>query len=143
VTARLGPDALVAETAPAGVELALGIVRDEQFGPLVKVAAGGLLVEVVGDRRFAFPPIDRPRAARLLDRLWARRMLDGVRGAPAADGEAVVDAMVRLSELALDLGDSLDALDVNPLIAGPDGCMAVDALVAPRRHHPKTAGGEH
>jgi hypothetical protein len=65
----------------------------------------------------------------MLDRLAVRRLLDGVRGAPPADLDAVADAIVNLSTLAVDLGPSLAALDVNPLIAGPDGCVAVDALV--------------
>jgi acetate---CoA ligase (ADP-forming) len=132
LAARLGPEALVAETAPTGVELALGIVRDDQFGPLVMAAAGGLLVEVLQDRRFTLPPVDEARARRLLDGLQVRRLLDGVRGAPSADIDSVARVVVRLSELALDLGDALEALDLNPLIAAPQGCMAVDALVVPR-----------
>jgi len=132
VAGRLGPQVLVAAQAPQGVELALGLVRDEQFGPLVLVAAGGVLVEVLDDRRLALPPLDEPRAQRLVEELAARRLLDGVRGRPPSDVDAVVDALVRLSALAADLGDSLDALDVNPLIAGPHGCVAADALVIPR-----------
>jgi hypothetical protein len=68
----------------------------------------------------------------MLDRLAVRPLLDGVRGAPPADLDAVADAIVSLSALALDLGPSLAALDVNPLIAGPGGCVAVDALVVAR-----------
>ena len=126
---RLGPEVTVAALAPTGVELALGIVRDPTFGPLVLVAAGGILVELLGDRRLAFPPLDEAVARRLIDRLQIRPMLDGVRGAPASDVDAVARAVSRLSVLAADLGDHLEALDVNPLIAGPDGCLAVDALV--------------
>ena len=59
-------------------------------------------------------------------------MLEGVRGAPASDVDAVTHAVSRLSVLAADLGDLLEALDVNPLIAGPHGCVAVDALLIPR-----------
>jgi acetate---CoA ligase (ADP-forming) len=95
-------------------------------------AAGGELVEVLRDRRMALPPVDEPRARRLLDRLSVRPLLDGVRGRPPADVGAIVQAIVGLSALAADLGDLLEALDVNPLIAGPDGCVAVDALVIPR-----------
>ena len=69
----------------------------------------------------------------MLDRLAVRPMLDGVRGAPPADLGSVAAALVRLSVLAEDLGDHLDALDVNPLICGPNGCVAVDALVLPER----------
>jgi acyl-CoA synthetase (NDP forming) len=131
-----GPDRLaaayrvvVAAMAGPGVELALGVVADPQFGPLVMVAAGGVLVEVLRDRRFALPPVDHGRALGMLDRLAVRPLLDGVRGARPVDRDAVADAVVRLSVLAVDLGDRLAALDVNPLVAGPDGCVAVDALV--------------
>ncbi len=128
----LGPRVTVAKMVPAGVEVALGIVRDPQFGPLVLVAAGGILVEVLRDRRLALPPLDPPRARRLVDRLKIRPLLDGVRGMPAADVEALVRAIVALSWLAHDLGEELEALDVNPVICGPRGCVAVDALVIPR-----------
>ncbi len=134
---RLGPRVLVQEMAPKGVELALGIVLDGQFGPLVMVAAGGVWVEIFADRAFALPPLDKVRAERLLAELAVSKLLSGVRGAEPADVGGVVDAMVRLSMLALDLGDRLAALDVNPLIAGPEGCMAVDALVVARSAAPR------
>jgi len=132
LAARLGRRVLVAAMAAPGVELALGVVADPQFGPLVMVAAGGVLVEVLGDRRFALPPVDHRQAVAMLDRLAVRPLLDGVRGAPPADLDAVARAVVDLSVLAVDLGDRLAALDVNPLVAGPDGCLAVDALVVAR-----------
>ena len=132
---RLGPRVLVQEMAPKGVELALGIVVDAQFGPLVMVAAGGILVEVIEDRVFALPPLDRVRAESLLGELTVNKLLGGVRGAAPADLGSIIDAMIRLSALALDLGDDLAAMDINPLIAGPGGCMAVDALVVPKRKH--------
>jgi acetate---CoA ligase (ADP-forming) len=131
LAARLGPRVTVAAMAGPGVELALGVVADPQFGPLLMVAAGGVLVEVLGDRRFALPPVDRRQARAMLDRLAARPLLDGVRGGPPADLDAVAQAVVDLSVLAVDLGDRLAALDVNPLVAGPDGCVAADALVVP------------
>jgi acyl-CoA synthetase (NDP forming) len=129
---HLGSEVTVAQMAPAGVEVALGIVRDPQFGPLVLVAAGGVLVEVLHDRRLALPPLDDVRARSMVDRLKIRSLLDGVRGQPAADVDALGRAAVALSWLAYDLGEHLDALDANPVICGPDGCVAVDALVIPR-----------
>ncbi len=131
IAARLGPQVAVAAMAPKGVELALGVIRDPQFGPLVLVAAGGILVELLHDRRLAFPPLDEPRARSLIDGLATRPLLDGVRGAPASDVDAVASAVSRLSLLAADLGDLIEAVDVNPLIASPEGCVAVDALVIP------------
>ena len=82
---RLGPRVAVGAMAPAGVEVALGIVRDPTFGPLVLVAAGGILVELLHDRALAFPPLDEVGARRLVDRLQIRPLLDGVRGAPPSD----------------------------------------------------------
>jgi hypothetical protein len=85
---------------------------------------------VLRDRRFALPPLDARTAGSLLDRLAVRPLLDGAGGrGRAADPDAVAGALVALSWLAVDLGDRLAALDVNPLVAGPDGCVAVDALV--------------
>lgn len=129
LSGRLGPRVTVAQMAGPGVELALGIVRDDQFGPLLMAAAGGVLIEVLGDRRMAMPPLDEERARAMVDRLAVRPLLDRVRGGPRVDLGAVCRALVRLSVLALDLGDLMKALDVNPLIAGPGGCLAVDALV--------------
>jgi acetate---CoA ligase (ADP-forming) len=126
---RLGPRVLVTAMAAPGVELALGVVRDPQFGPLVMVAAGGVLVELLGDRRFALAPVDRRQAMAALDRLAIRPVLDGARGAPPVDLDAVAGSIVRLSALAVDLGHRLAAVDVNPLVAGAEGCVAVDALV--------------
>jgi hypothetical protein len=114
-----------------GVEMALGVAHDPQFGPLVMVAAGGVLIETLDDRRLALPPLDEVRASRLIDRLRARPLLDGVGGVPQADVNALSRALSRLSLLARDLGDLIGALDVNPVIVGPHGCAAVDALVEP------------
>jgi acetate---CoA ligase (ADP-forming) len=129
MSSRLGPYVTVQEMVEPGVEMALGVVHDPQFGPLVMVAAGGVLIETLGDRRLALPPLDEARASKLIDRLDVRPLLDGVRGAPPADVNSLARALSRLSLLAGDLGDLIGALDVNPVIVGPRGCMAVDALV--------------
>jgi acetate---CoA ligase (ADP-forming) len=123
---------LVCENAAPGVELSLGLIRDPALGPLLVVAVGGLLVELLADRAVALPPLDQAGAHRLLSRVRAARLLDGVRGAPPAARDAAAAAIVALSALALELGDALTALDVNPLICGPDGAVAVDALAIGR-----------
>lgn len=130
---RLGPDVLVAEMARPGTELALGMIQDDQFGPVVIVGAGGTMIEVLKDRRVALPPIDAPRAQSLLDRLKLRPLLDVHRKRPAADIDKLANTIARFSVLAATLGDLIAELDVNPLIAGPDGAIAVDALVIPKR----------
>jgi succinyl-CoA synthetase beta subunit len=128
---RLGPAVTVQEMVEPGVEMALGVVCDPQFGPLAMVAAGGVLIESLRDRRLALLPVDEARARRIIDRLQARPLLDGVRGRPAADVTALALALARLSLLARDLGDLIGVLDVNPIIVHPHGCVAVDALVEP------------
>jgi acyl-CoA synthetase (NDP forming) len=130
---RFGPHLLVQAMAPGGVEMALGMIRDEQFGAVVMVAAGGVLIELVGDRKFGMPPLDARRARRMVDSLRSRPVLDGIRGAAPADVDALVDALVSFSALAADLGAHIEALDVNPVIVGPKGCTAVDALVVPEQ----------
>jgi acyl-CoA synthetase (NDP forming) len=132
LSARLGPRALVCQTIPPGPELALGITRDPDLGPLIVVGAGGVLVELLADRAVALPPVDAATAARLIGSVRAGRLLAGVRGAPPADLAAVTGAVAGLSALAAELGDRIEALDVNPLICGPSGAVAVDALLIPR-----------
>jgi acyl-CoA synthetase (NDP forming) len=122
----------LAALAPTGTEVALGIVDDAHLGPLVVFAAGGTLTELVADRSVALPPLDRTRARRMVDATRVARLLAGLRGAAPADVDAVVDAVVAMGILAVELGDRVVALDVNPLIVGPDGAVAVDALIVRR-----------
>jgi hypothetical protein len=132
LAARLGPAALVCETVPPGTELALGLIRDPDLGPLIVVGAGGILVELIADRAVALPPLTTAQAAELLDGLKIGRLLAGTRGAAPADLGAIARAITGLADLAYELGDLIDALDINPLICGPDGAVAADALVIPR-----------
>ncbi len=133
LAARLGPQVLVQAMAPPGVELALGVVRDPHLGPLVVVGAGGTLVELVGERAVALPPFDEAAAEALLAELpKVSALLAGVRGAAPADHAAVAGAVAALSRVAARLPDDVVALDVNPLVCGPTGCVAVDALAVAR-----------
>jgi acetate---CoA ligase (ADP-forming) len=132
LSARLGPRVLVCASVPAGTELAVGIARDPDLGPLIVVGAGGVLVELLADRAVALPPVDEHTARQMLAGLRAARLLAGVRGAPPADLAAVVRAIVSVSAVAAELGGQLAALDVNPLICGPDGAVAVDVLALGR-----------
>ena len=132
MSARLGPRVLVCETAAPGTEMLLGIVRDPALGPLIVVGAGGVLTELLADRVVALPPVDHCGALRMLRRLRVSALLDGARGQPPADLDGIAAAITGLSALACELGDALDALDINPLICGPAGAVAVDALVVAR-----------
>jgi acetate---CoA ligase (ADP-forming) len=128
---RLGREVVVAQTAPAGVELSLGIVGDAQLGPMVVIAAGGVLVELLADRAVSLPPVDAAGARRMLGRLRLRPLLDSVRGGPAAGLDGICAAVVAVAQIAVELGEALVALDVNPVLAGPTRCVAVDVLVIP------------
>ena len=126
---RLGPGALVAEAVPAGVEVGLGMITDPQFGPVVILSVGGTLIEVIGDSVALLPPVDPPRARAALDRLSMRPLFDGVRGRPPVDLEALAEVVTRFSELTVDAAGTLAAVDVNPVIAGAERSVAVDALM--------------
>ncbi|HWG61426.1 MAG TPA: acetate--CoA ligase family protein [Streptosporangiaceae bacterium] len=130
---RLGPQVLVSEAIEPGTELALGIARDRDLGPLVVVGAGGILVEHFADRAVALPPVGPAQALRMIGKLRVAALLTGVRGLPPADLPAVAAAVTAVSQIACELGDHLEALDLNPLICGPSGATAVDALAIPRQ----------
>jgi acyl-CoA synthetase (NDP forming) len=132
LAARLGPRVLVCQTAAPGTELALGLVRDAALGPLLVIGAGGVLIEIFSERAVVLPPVTRSSASGVLAGLRLAAVLAGARGQPPADLGAIADAITGLSRLACDLGDVLDALDINPLICGPSGVAAADVLVVVR-----------
>ena len=99
---------------------------------MVVIGSGGVLVEVLSDRAVRLPPLDRERAVRAVATLRVAEVLAGVRGAPPVDMDAVADAVVAVSTLALELGDRIDGLDINPLSCRAEGCVALDVLVEAR-----------
>jgi len=129
---RLGPKVSMAPMVGAGVEMSLGVINDAQFGPLVMLGAGGVLIELLDDRRLALPPFDAGYALRLIDELRVTRLLRGYRGVPPGDIDGFARSASRLSVLACDLSAYLSELDINPVIVNADGAIAVDALVVPK-----------
>ena len=125
----LGPDVLVQQTAPAGVEMIAGMITDPVFGPVMTVGAGGILVEVTDDAVMFVPPVSIEEADELIGRLRVSALLDGVRGRPPLDRRALANTVSRLSLLAVDLGGHIDEFDINPLIVHQSGVVAVDVLV--------------
>ena len=101
------------------------------FGPLVAFGPGGALAELIGDAGFRLAPLTDLDADELVTEGKAGRLVAGFRGAPAADAGALGDLVVRLGRLAEDLPEVAE-LDLNPVLAGPDGCVAVDARVRVR-----------
>jgi len=129
---RLGPAVSVHAMALAGVEVSIGVVRDDNFGPLVVVAAGGTLVELLADRAVACPPITPAGALGMLGSLRIAPLLAGWRGRQPVAIDALAEVVVGFSALATELGDVLDAVEANPVIASAAGAIAVDALVITR-----------
>jgi len=122
----------VQQMVPAGVEIVLGVKNDRQFGPLVAAGLGGIMVELLGDTAVRLAPVDDQTAHAMLKSLKGHQLLTGFRGKAAVDVDGLVDTICRLSELAHDLRDVVDQIDVNPIIAATGGVMAADALIVCR-----------
>ncbi|MFE0649284.1 acetate--CoA ligase family protein [Streptomyces sp. NPDC059534] len=125
---------LVCQMVGRGVEMVVGVTRDDLFGPTVTVGLGGVLVEVLDDTAVRVPPFGEPEARSMLDELRGRALLDGVRGAPPADVDALVEVVLRVQRMALELDGDLAELDINPLMVLPrgQGAVALDALAVCR-----------
>ena len=133
LAARLGPRVTVCEMAAPAPELIIGMARDQALGPLIVTGPGGLLASYSPERTVALPPLHPAAAAGMISRLRFAEVLAGVRGSPPSDLAAVVAALASFSALVTELGDVLEAFDVNPLLCGPSGVIAVDALAVTRR----------
>ncbi|TAK52543.1 MAG: CoA-binding protein [Betaproteobacteria bacterium] len=112
-----------------GVEMVIGVQQDEAFGPIVMVGFGGILVEVMQDVVFAAAPLTFREADTMLSSLKAAPVLQGVRGKPPVDRAALCNFLVNVSRLAAAAGPRLAELDLNPVMAGADGSVAVDWLL--------------
>jgi acetyltransferase len=133
--ARLRPEARIAGVTVepmhgrrAARELIVGVTRDPVFGPVIAFGAGGTLVELIGDHAVALPPLNRLLARDLLERTRVRKLLGPFRGMPAVDLFAIERVLLRISELVCELPE-VQELDINPLIADPEGAIAIDARV--------------
>jgi acetyltransferase len=109
-------------------ELMVGVVRDPVFGPAISVGLGGVLVEVIRDRAVALPPLNAFLAADLIRRTRAGQALQPLRGAPAADESAVIDVLLRVSEIVCELPD-VGSMDLNPVIVTDVGAVVIDARI--------------
>jgi acetyl coenzyme A synthetase (ADP forming)-like protein len=135
---RIGCPVIVQPFLKSSVELLAGVVQDPVFGPLVAFGPGGVLAELIGSARFAMAPLTDVDAEVLLTTGKAARLVEGWRGAPPADHGALADLLHRLSLLATDLPEVAE-LDLNPILAGADGCVAVDARVRLRQPERSTS----
>jgi acetyltransferase len=109
-------------------ELMIGVVRDPVFGPAISFGLGGLLVEVIQDRAVALPPLNAFLASDLVRRTRASAALQPLRGAPAADEEAVIDILLQVSDIVCEL-PNVGAMDLNPVIVTDAGAIVLDARI--------------
>jgi acetyltransferase len=133
---RYRPDAairgvLVQTMESGGIEVVVGLHRDPQFGPVVMVGLGGVLVEALEDVAFRAAPLSREDARDMLQSLRGARVLAGTRGRPAVDVPALIEVILAVSALGIDAEGGIGELDINPLVVRPEsgGAVAVDALI--------------
>lgn len=122
---------LLAPMIDGGVETIIGVSSDPVFGPIIMFGLGGVLVEVLEDVSFRAAPFGVAEAHRMIDEIKGRKVLDGVRGAPAADVGALAAALSQLSLFAAANADRIESIDANPFLVREKGCgaMALDAVI--------------
>lgn len=113
-------------------ELVVGASRDPVFGPVIMFGAGGTMVEILEDNAVSLPPLNAVLARRLINRTRVSRLLAAFRNRPEVNRDAVIETLLRVSDLACEL-PHIEELDINPLFAGPNGVLAVDARIRVRR----------
>ena len=125
---------LVQEMLRGGTEAILGITNDPLFGPAVMFGLGGIFAEIMKDVSFRLAPVTLSMAHEMIAEIKGYPLLAGARGRAHADVDALADAIVKLSALAVDLKDQVAELDINPLfvMARGKGVKAADALIRPR-----------
>jgi acetyltransferase len=120
---------LIAERVSDGLELVLGMNHDPEMGPVILFGAGGIELELHRDVALAAPPLDKRAAEALIARTRVAQLIAGYRGKPAYDKDALVKALLGLSQLVIDAGPRIASIDVNPFMLKRRGGMALDALV--------------
>jgi acetate---CoA ligase (ADP-forming) len=115
----------------AVAECIIGMTHDTQFGPVLMFGLGGVWVEVFEDIALRLPPLSRRDASIMVEDIKGHMLLEGFRNHPAADKEAIVDILTKMSTMALELTDCIAEADVNPVLVFKEGCgaKAVDSLV--------------
>ncbi len=119
---------LITPMATEGVEVIAGMVRDPQFGPAVMFGLGGIFVEILKDVAFEIAPVSREDARRLVGSIKGYPLLAGARGAKPCDLDSLIAIITGLSRLSVEL-EEVKEIDLNPVLAGPDGARALDARI--------------
>jgi succinyl-CoA synthetase beta subunit len=120
---------LISPMVTGGVECILGARTDPVFGPVVLFGLGGIFTEVLKDVSFRRAPFGEATARGMINELKGQALLKGARGQPGVDLDALATAISRMSLFAAAHGDAIDSVEMNPLRAMSDGCLALDALI--------------
>ena len=123
-----GATVLVQEMVKGPRELVVGLTRDSQFGPCVMFGLGGIFTEILRDVSFRVAPIEKRDALEMMQEIKARKILDAVRGMPAADLDRLAEILIKMGNIGLE-EESIKEIDINPLILWDSQPVAVDALV--------------
>ena len=123
-----GATVLVQEMVKGPRELVVGLTRDSQFGPCVMFGLGGIFTEILRDVSFRVAPIEKRDALEMMQEIKARKILDAVRGMPAADLDRLAEILIKVGNIGLE-EESIKEIDINPLILWDSQPVAVDALV--------------
>ncbi|WP_028323377.1 bifunctional acetate--CoA ligase family protein/GNAT family N-acetyltransferase [Desulfatirhabdium butyrativorans] len=119
---------------PNARELIVGVSDDMQFGPVILFGHGGTAVEIIQDKAIAFPPLNLHLAREVMARTRVYRLLEGFRGKPPADMDAIARTLIKVSQLVIDMADIAE-LDINPLLADEQGVLALDARIRVAQSH--------
>jgi acetyltransferase len=130
---------LVSRFVGGGVEVSLGLHRDPESGPVIMVGSGGTLLELVRDVAFSAPPVGTEKVMDMLARTKVMALLQGYRGSGSYDVDAVAAALAALGAIAMELGDTVRSIDINPFMVLPagEGGMALDALIVLQSNLPR------
>jgi acetyltransferase len=123
---------LVCQQVHDGLELVLGLNRDGEVGLVAMAGSGGVLLELAKDVAFCALPVNRAKALDVFERTHAARLMRGYRGGAKLDLDAALDALVALGRFAVEFGDFIEAVDINPFMVLPRGGLALDALIVLR-----------
>jgi acetate---CoA ligase (ADP-forming) subunit beta len=119
---------LVEEMSPQATEVIIGCIKDPQFGQTLMFGLGGIFVELLKDVTFRVAPITEAEAAEMIVNVKAYPLLNGYRGNPAADVKSIVNMLMKVSKLVIEHPE-IKELDLNPVMAYPDGAKTVDARI--------------
>ncbi|MCL4442449.1 MAG: acetate--CoA ligase family protein, partial [Firmicutes bacterium] len=123
----------VQEMLPEGTEVIIGVTRDPVFGPTIMFGLGGIFVEVLKDVSFRVAPVSRGDAEDMVREIKGSAVPEIMGLGPPADTKAIVDVILKVSDMVTDYRDSIEELDINPLIVYPRGVKAADAMLVARK----------